>query len=33
MVSFSVSEKLDTVHKVYTMDRRGGLKYTCTLQN
>ena len=29
--SFSVSEKLDTVHKVY--DRRGGLKYTCTLQN
>ena len=29
--SFSVSEKLDVVHQVY--DRRGGLKYTCTLQN
>ena len=29
--SFSVSEKQDAVHKVY--DRRGGLKYTCTLQN
>ena len=28
---FSVSEKLDIVHQVY--DRRGGLKYTCTLQN
>ena len=28
---FSVSEKLDVVHQVY--DRRGGLKYTCTLQN
>ena len=31
MVFFSVSEKLDVVHQVY--DRRGGLKYTCTLQN
>ena len=29
--SFSVCEKLDVVHQVY--DRRGGLKYTCTLQN
>ena len=29
--TFSVSEKLDAVHKLY--DRRGGLKYTCTLQN
>ena len=29
--SFSVSEKLDVVHQVY--DRRGGPKYTCTLQN
>ena len=31
MGSFSVCEKLDVVHQVY--DRRGGLKYTCTLQN
>ena len=31
MGSFSVSEKLDVVHQVY--DRRGGPKYTCTLQN
>ena len=31
MTSFRVSEKQDAVHKVY--DRRGGLKYTCTLQN
>ena len=29
--TFSVSEKLDVVHNVY--DRRGGLKYTCILQN
>ena len=29
--TFSVSEKLDVVHQVY--DRRGELKYTCTLQN
>ena len=29
--SFSVCEKLEVVHQVY--DRRGGLKYTCTLQN
>ena len=28
---FSVSEKLDVVHPVY--ERRGGLKYTYTLQN
>ena len=31
MGSFSVCEKLDVVHQVY--DRRGVLKYTCTLQN
>ena len=29
--TFSVCEKLDVVHQVY--DRRGGLKYTCTIQN
>ena len=29
--SISVCEKLDVVHQVY--DPRGGLKYTCTLQN
>ena len=29
--SLSITEKLDVVHQVY--DRRGGLKYTCTLQN
>ena len=29
--TFSVCEKLEVVHQVY--DRRGGLKYTCTLQN
>ena len=29
--TFSFSEKLEVVHQVY--DRRGGLKYTCTLQN
>ena len=28
---FSVSDKLDVVHSVY--ERRGRLKYTCTLQN
>ena len=31
MGSISVCEKLDVVHQVY--DPRGGLKYTCTLQN
>ena len=31
MGCFSVCEKLDVVHQVY--DPRGGLKYTCTLQN
>ena len=31
MGSFSVCENLDVVHQVY--DRRGGLKYTCTIQN
>ena len=31
MGSFSVCEKLDVVHQLY--DPRGGLKYTCTLQN
>ena len=31
MVFFSVGENLDVVHQVY--DRRGGLKYTYTLQN